>query len=204
MPVGLPDGKWAVDALKLPTKVLGGVFLASILLLLLSVFEIIPLSAFGYLAAPIVAVLAVVSGSLGLFAEIYERYGNKEKAGVLRQRRELRAAERRQAEAEFDQAVALRIDYLSADEIRLIASCLRKGEQSFTGFSHSPTTSNLAARGFVSTPGGAHNRETYPFFFTDGSWKALLTRKDELIAKDDENQRRAKAEVEVQRRKRGY
>ena len=97
-----------------------------------------------------------------------------------------------------------RIDYLSADEIHLVASCLRKGEQSFRGYSNSPTTSNLGARGFVATPGGAHNRETYPFFFTDSAWKALLARKDELIAKDGEHTRRAKAEAEALRRKRGY
>jgi hypothetical protein len=199
-----PDGKWAVDALKLPAKITGGVFLAGIVLLSLSALEILPLATFGFLSAPIVTALTVVSGCLtftAMLADAYERYRNKEKAGQLTQRRELRLAEQRRLREEHDEAVAARIDYLSADEIRLIADCLRKGEQSFTGYSNSPITSNLYARDFVSTPGGAHHMDHYPFFFTDGAWKALLARKDELIAKDDEHKRRQKAEEEAQRRR---
>ena len=203
----LPDAKWAVDALKLPAKVTGGIFLATIVLLLLSAFGIMPLAAFGFLAAPIVIVVTVVSGCLtltALLAVIYDRYVDHEKAGALQQRRKLRATEHLQARADHDAAVAARIDYFSAKEIAVVAQQLRTGEQSFEAYFHSPTVANLRAKGFVGTPGGQYHQDHYPFFFTDGAWKALLASKDELIAKDDENRRRAKAEEDAAARRRRY
>jgi hypothetical protein len=54
--------------------------------------------------------------------------------------------------------------------------------------------SNLMAKGLVATPGGTHNQDYYPFYFLDFAWNALLARKDEFIAKDDEHKRRKAAE----------
>jgi hypothetical protein len=80
------------------------------------------------------------------------------------------------------------------EEIRYVADALRKNEQSFTAWVHSPYMSNLMAKGLVATPGGTHNQDYYPFYFLDFAWNALLARKDEFIAKDDEHKRRKAAE----------
>ncbi|MCP4399208.1 MAG: hypothetical protein GY801_18140 [bacterium] len=57
-----------------------------------------------------------------------------------------------------------RLEYLSKEEIDVIAGCLRKNERSFMTYVHSPPISNLMAADFVGTPGGNHHMDYYPFY----------------------------------------
>jgi hypothetical protein len=119
-------------------------------------------------------------------------------------RREVRRGEEQRARLEREAAVLKRLDYLSAEEIDYLADCLRKNEQSFLAYAHSPTVANLMAKGLVATPGGKYHMDHYPYLILDFAWEALLARKDEFITKDDEHKRKkAEAEKEWVRR-RGY
>jgi hypothetical protein len=95
--------------------------------------------------------------------------------------------------------VLKRLDHLSAQEIRYVADCLRKNEQSFLAYVHSGPVSNMMARGLVGSPGGTHHQDYYPYYFADFVWQALLARKDEFIEKDNEHKRREAAERAMRR-----
>jgi hypothetical protein len=49
-------------------------------------------------------------------------------------------------------------------------------------------------KGLVVSPGGRHHQDHYPYMIADFAWERLLARKEEFIAKDDENRRREAAE----------
>jgi hypothetical protein len=91
--------------------------------------------------------------------------------------------------------VLKRLDYLSKEEIRIAANCLRKNEQLFTAWAYDSHVANLIAKDLVTAPGGTYHRDNYPNFFADFVWQALLARRDEFIAKDDENQRKEEEET---------
>jgi hypothetical protein len=192
----LPDSSW-INALKLPTQVMIGLCIASVVLLGLDRAEILVLADFGQLTKPLVVVLAVLSGSLaitGIGAFIKDQLTNRQKQSLLAARRELKLqeAETRRAKAE---SVALeRIDHLSSQEIRHLAGCLRKGSQSFYTYVHSPSVTTLMGKGLVYTPGGTHNQDHYPFTISDFAWKALLARKDDILARDNEHRKREEEE----------
>lgn len=99
--------------------------------------------------------------------------------------------------------VLARIDYLSGAELRYVAEALRRNEQSFTAYAESPHVATLKAKGFVHTPGGVYEMD-FPFVFLDFAWKALLARKPELLAKDDENERKQKEEEAARARRSRY
>jgi hypothetical protein len=115
----------------------------------------------------------------------------------LSERHNLRRADREREAAEHQAAVLRRLDYLSKDELSIIASCLRKNERTFLTYANSPPVGNMMASGFVGTPGGAYHRDHYPYYFGDFVWEELLRRRDEFIAKDDENKRQAAREEEA-------
>ncbi len=96
------------------------------------------------------------------------------------------------------------INYLSEGELRYIAEALRRGEQTFTASVNSSHVASLEMKRFIISPAGEYNTNSFPFVFDDFVWKALLARKDELIAKDDENQCKAKEEETARARRRGY
>lgn len=154
--------------------------------------EILNLSTFGSIAKPATILLCVVSGALSftaIVAFIMDLVGAGRKRTLLQQRRDLRKAEQEEETNKSKQKVLERIPHLSKDELRYIAGCLRENSQSFTTYVHSPSASTLGSKGLIYTPGGTHHQDYYPFVVNDFVWKHLLKNRDEIIAKDKENQR---------------
>jgi hypothetical protein len=190
---------WALNALKLPAKIIAGLFLFSLLVLVFDYFALVNLSELHPLARPIVIIGALAFGSLSFAAVcgvVYDNLMQRRKTTLLSHRRELRRAEAKQDQAEYQAQVLKRLDYLSKDEIRYVANCLHRNEQSFLTYAHSGAVSNLIARGLVGSPGGSHHQDYYPYYFADFVWQALLARKDEFIGKDNEHKRREAEEKE--------
>ncbi|MBX9637466.1 MAG: super-infection exclusion protein B [Nitrosomonas sp.] len=185
------DANW-INALKLPTKVLIGLFVASITLLLFDREEILALSTFSAIAKPAIILVCVVTGALSITSIIsyfIEMYGSSRKRTLLEQRRELRKAEEEKQISIQKQEVIERIPYLSNAELRYLANCLRENSQSFTAYVYSPSASTLMSKGLIYTPGGTYNRDNYPFIVNDFVWRHLLEIKEQILAKDEENRR---------------
>jgi hypothetical protein len=200
-----PDLRWIADALKLPGKVIAGLFLFTLLLLAFDFFDLVSLPDLHALARTAVIIAALLFGALcvtAVGAVIAEAVKRRRRPTLVAQRRQIRQKEREQAEAEREAQALARLDYLSAEEIRYVANALRKNEQSFTAYLYSPHLSNLMVKGLVATPGGTHNQDYYPFYFEDFAWKALLARKDEFLAKDEEHKHRQAAEKAERARRR--
>jgi hypothetical protein len=134
-------------------------------------------------------------------AVIYDAVVQRRKTTLLSKRRQIRREETERVRAEFESRALARLDFLSGEEIGYVAASLRKNQQSFTAWVHSPHVSNLMAKELVGSPGGTHHQDHYPYYFFDFAWAALLQRRDEFIAKDDEHKRReaAKKRAETQR-----
>lgn len=194
--MSMPDSNW-INALRLPTQVMIGLCLACVAVLGLDWAGILALADFGQLTKPAVIVLAVLSCSLsitGVGAFIKDQLMGHRKHSLLAARRELKLQEAKTRRESAESAALERIDYLSSQEIRHLADCLRKGSQSFYTYVHSPSVTTLMGKGLVYTPGGAHNQDYYPFTIADFAWKTLLARKDEIIARDHENRKKEQEE----------
>jgi hypothetical protein len=194
--MSVPDSSW-INALKLPTQVMIGLCIASVVLLGLDRAEILVLADFGHLTKSLVIVLAVISGSLsitGVGAFIKDKLVSVRKQSLFAARHELKRQEVEIRRARTESAALGRIDHLSSKEIRHLADCLGKGSQSFYTYVHSPSVTTLISKGLVYTPGGTHNQDHYPFTIYDFAWKALLARKDEILARDNENKKREEEE----------
>jgi hypothetical protein len=191
MPI-TPDAKW-LEAFKLPLRVMIGLALACYALLWLDSAKHFDLSIFGDLTKPSVVVLMVVTSALavsGICAVAYEIFIAKRKRGALAERKRARKKEAEELSIAKKAAALDRLNYLSPEELRYLADCLRKENQSFTTWVHSSYASTLAAKGLIYTPGGTHHQDHYPFTITDFAWSELLRRKDEFIAQDDENKKK--------------
>lgn len=176
--------------------------MASVVLLLLDSLGIISLAAVHVLLPIAIALVAVASAAFLAGGEIYDRYKEHQKTTKLSARRQVRRAEKDATRAEAEAAVLERIDYLSEGELRYIAEALRRGEQTFTAWVSSSHVASLEMKRFIISPAGEYNTSSFPFVFDDFVWKALLARKDDLIAKDDENQRKVKEEEAARTRRR--
>ena len=128
----IPDPRWLAALKYLPSKTVAGLFLASLLLLILNLLGIVPLAAFNALLPIAVALVAIACAAFLAGGEIYDRYKEQQKATKLSARRQVRRAERDAARAEAEVTVLQRIDHLSEGELRYIAEALRRGEQTFT------------------------------------------------------------------------
>jgi len=196
----IPSPDW-VNALKLPTKITAGLFLAAVLMFILDYYEVLNLTVFGEHTRSGVLVGGVVFGSITLtsiIAMIVELVVHRRKLGALKERRAIRQVEVAARKEAHEAEVIGRIEYLSEDEVRYAADCLRKNEQSFLGYVYHGPISNLIAKGLVTTPGGAHNQDHYPYYFVDFAWKELLVRKENILARDEE---RRKREAEEKKRR---
>lgn len=185
------DANW-INALKLPTKVLSGLFIAGVIILFLDKTEIVALSAFGTFAKPATILLCVVSGAItftSIIAFLIEIVTATRKKTLLQQRRDMRKVEEDEQIEKQKQKVLDRIGHLSKDELNYLADCLREKSQSFTTYVHSPSASTLCSKGLIYTPGGTHHQDYYPFVVNDFVWQYLLEHKDEIIARDEENKR---------------
>lgn len=188
----IPSPAW-INALKLPTKIIAGLFVAALVMLILHYYAALDLTVLGAHAAVIVLMAAIVFGSItvtSFAAFIAEPLLHRRKLTGLKARRAIRQEETDAQRKVFEAAAIDRLDYLSDDEIRYAADCLRKNEQSFLGYVYHGPISNLIAKGLVSTPGGTHNQDHYPYYFLDFAWKALLARKEQVLARDDDRQKR--------------
>jgi hypothetical protein len=192
-----------LNALKLPGRMIAGLFLACMLALLFDYLELLRLADLGVVARPVIIIATLLFGSLSIATIggiIYDAYMRGRRTTVLSARRDTRRAEKERDRADFQARVLKRADYLSRKELRIVADCLRKNQQSFKAWVHDPDVSNLMAKQFVGSPGGTHHQDHYPFYFADFVWDGLLARKDELIAKDDDNNRTEAAEQQSRRR----
>ncbi len=181
-------------------------FIASVILLFLDKTDVLELSIFGSLAKPATILLCVVFGTLSFTAIItffIDFIGAGKKRTLLQQRRDFKKAEQEEEINERKQKVLARIPHLSKDEHRYLADCLRENSQTFTTYVHSPAASTLGSKGLIYTPGGTHQQDYYPFVVNDFVWNHLIENKDQIIAKDEENQR-AEEEKKRNARNRRY
>ncbi len=192
----LPEPNW-INVFKLPTQVMIGLFIASIVLLGLDWVTILNLAVFGKFAKPGVIALTVISGSLsltGIGAFVKDQLMKRQKNSLFVLRRQLRLQERENERTKAESSALERIDHLSPEELRYLADCLKKGSQSFYTYVYSPSVAALMGKGLVYTPGGSHHQDHYPYTIQDFAWKALLAKKDEILSKDSENRKREKEE----------
>jgi hypothetical protein len=153
MPI-TPDAKW-LEAFKLPLRVMIGLALACYALLWIDSAKHIDLSIFGVLTKSFVVVLMVVASSLAvssICAVAYDIIISKRKRGALVERRKARKKEAEELSIATKAAALDRLNYLSSEELRFLADCLRKETQSFTTWVHSSYASTLAAKGLIYTP----------------------------------------------------
>lgn len=183
------DANW-INALKLPTKVLTGLFVASVILLTFDKAGVLELSTFGSIAKQATILACVVLGALSLTSIIsffIDLFGTSRKHTLLQERKKLRKCEQEEQIHAQKRRVLERIPHLSKDELRYLVDCLRENSQSFTAYVHSPHTSMLMSKGLIYTPGGTHNQDYYPFIVSDFVWKHLLENREQIIARDEEN-----------------
>jgi hypothetical protein len=197
----IPDPKW-LDALRLPLRVTIAVALASAVLLALELGALLDLGPLGAVTRPaliivvvVFCVLAIVGGIDYLLAPLHER----RRQSALASRREVRRKEEEEMRAARRQRVIAQLDNLSMEEIRCVATSLKRGSPSFYTFIASPPVSMLLGKGLVWTPGGQHHEDTYPFSFHDFVWEKILEREQEFLAKDEENKRGEKAREDRRR-----
>jgi hypothetical protein len=180
-------------ALKLPGKVVFGMFLFCAALLLLNFFGVVPLSALGPFGWTLVLVALLLFGCLSIGAassegyEVWKRHRAEKK---VRARQQAKREEHEEARDKCRAEVLKRLDYLSRKEHRVLADQLRKNERSFEGWAYSSAVSNLMAAGLVGSPGGRAHQDYYPYYVVDFVWDALLERREQFLAKDDDNRRR--------------
>lgn len=190
------------SAVKLPGRIIAGLFLACLVALGLNALGILQVATISGLAFPLIGLGAVLFGALSLTAlggVFYDRWSQYQKMTLLAARREIRRNEEKRQRAEFEAKALARLDYLSALELRFVATCLRKNEQSFTASVYSPHINNLITRGLVMSPGGTHHQDHWPFMIEDFAWKHLLAHKVKFMARDYENRRREAADEKAQR-----
>ncbi len=185
-----------ISGLKLPGRIIAGLFLACLAALALNGLDVIQVAGISASALPLIILGAVLFGALSLTALgglLYDRWYERRKTTLLAARREIRRNQEKRERAEFEAKALARLDYLSPLELRLVANCLRNNEQSFTASVYSPHVKNLITRGLVMPPSGRHHDEHWPFMIEDFAWKYLLAHKVKFMGRDYENRRREAA-----------
>lgn len=188
------DPKW-LDALSLPAKVTGGLCAFFALALAMDSYFTPLLGSW----RPMFILGALFTGCLfgaTMIAAAKEAIVERGKPAKLAKRRQLvredQARERAEAKAERESIIRKRIETLSDDEVRHVAKALRAGSPSFKSWANDGDLSNLMHRGLLTSPGGTHHQDYYPFSFPDDVWAILVENRDAILAKDDEiEQRRA-------------
>lgn len=201
-----PDPKW-IDALKLPLPVFFALALATSMLLGLNLTGFLDIGPVKDYVRPLLIIVTVGLWSLVIVLtgnELLKPIFEKRKISALETRRAVRRKEEEAEAAEERARVLERLDHLSMEETTYVADCLRKGTPSFFTYVHHGPVTLLCGKKLAWTPGGEHHQDHYPFMFRDFVWKAMLSRKDEFVAKDDEFKRQAAAEKAAQARRRAY
>ena len=182
----MPVSNW-IEAVRLPTRVMIGLFIACLTLLAFDTFDVLVLANLGLLAKPVVIVASVVSGSLsltGIVAFFLDLHKHRQKQNLLSLRHQTRTREAQESRAKAEAAALERLDHLAPQELRHLADALKNGSQSFYTYVRSPSVTTLRGKGLVYTPGGEHHQDHYPFTISDFVWKILIERKEEFLAKD--------------------
>lgn len=173
-----------LSALRLPTHVTLGLFLAGTILLIFDHYGVITLSQFGLLAKPAVILLTIIFGSVavtGMLASIIDFARDMCRARRLRLHQDARE-QARQKQLRNRQEIALqRIPHLSMEELWHIVDCLNRDSQTFYTWVHSSGAASLMAKGLVGTPSSTHHRDHYPFVVHDFAWRYILEHKDEIF-----------------------
>lgn len=194
-----------IDALRLPVRIMLGIFVASVSALALDYLAMIELDKLSPSLRSVTILMAVFSGALtltGLGGLVYDALLARLRHSLVEERRQKKVSEKADAKEKSEANVLSRIDYLSEHELKYLADCLRSNSQTFQAYVHSPPVSTLMAKGIVYTPGGTHHEDHYPFIIRDFAWRSLLERKDEIIRKHEENQRRAEQQKRDGQRRR--
>lgn len=184
----VPDSNW-LNALKLPTQVMLGVFIACIIVLSFNHYEVIQLVLFGDIAKPIIILVAIFTGSLsftGVISFIKDHISKFRKHKLLEQRKVLKLEQQKEQQVEYKKSVIKRLDHLTPKEIEHLADCLTENCQSFYAYVHSHSVGALIGKELVQSGGGTHNQDHYPFTITDFVWEELLERKDEFLQREEE------------------
>jgi len=198
------DPKW-LEALKLPLRVTLAVAVASGVLLLLDLNGVLDLGPLEPFTRPVLIIVVAVSGALslvGIAEPLIAPLRERQRLSLLATRRAVRRREEAETRAEAEATILARLDFLSAEELRFAADAIRKNTPTFYAYLYNPAISMMRGKGLVWTPLGGHDTEM-AFAFHDFVWKALLARKDEFIAKDEEN-KRAEDAAKLAQRRRGY
>ncbi|MCA0025486.1 MULTISPECIES: hypothetical protein [unclassified Mesorhizobium] len=190
----MPDVKW-LDALSLPARIMGGLFLFSVLALSCNRWWM-PLPLVENWKALFVLGLLLTgclfgAAMIALSADAWRK--TRVRTQAERRRSDIKA-EHARVKAEIQANVLKRLDHLSRKEVGYFAQALRNNSQSITGWVHSADLSTLMDKGLLTTPGGNHHQDHYPFWIPDLVWQELLGRRDEFIAKDDDFTAKEKAD----------
>ncbi|WEX77977.1 hypothetical protein PYH37_002821 [Sinorhizobium numidicum] len=186
----MPDVKW-LDALKLPTKIMGGLFAFFVIALVFHWFGFVNLTDFGAVVFSAFVLAALLFGCLFLFsAGDVVRLWLAERSDRRRQESAASAAKAEEI-AKADAAkkrILDNLDHLTSKELQYLATALRKGERSFLAYVHDGDIANMLMKHLIGTPGGEHHQDYYPFTITDFVWEELLNRKEEFLARNDKNE----------------
>jgi hypothetical protein len=115
---------------------------------------------------------------------------------MLTKRRAIRRKEEEEKLAQRRATIIASLDHLSAEELEYVAKCLREGTPTFYAYFFSSPLGALQNKELIWAARGSYDRDYFPHSFHDFVWEALLARKEEFIAKDDEN-KRLKKETEA-------
>jgi len=181
------DAEW-LNVLKLPTRVILGIFLGAAILLGLHSAEFLDINELGSIWVPLLVVVLIFSGTLsltGIGAYIIPQFETANKRRAVQQRINEKAAKMQRKKEEIKAEVLVRLEYLSCYELFHLADCLREGTQSIYTYMHSPQISLLHFKGILYTPDGKHHQDHYPFMISDFVWQELQRRKEDFLEKDE-------------------
>jgi hypothetical protein len=190
------DSKW-LEALKLPTKVIAGIFIATIIILSFDKAGFLLLKEIHSTAKPLIILLSIFSGALlfsnllALLIDCVKKINKKSEIEKLKQEKEQKQKEK---QTKFRAEVISRLEYLETYELRLLADALKDNTPTFYTYVYSPPATTLIAKELIYTPGGTHNQDHYPFIIHDFVWAELLSRKAEIIERDKANLEKEKQE----------
>lgn len=180
------DAKW-LEVFKLPLRTAVTVAIASGALLAMVDTQILDPGPIGVFALPVLMVVAVISTVMSvvdIVVALFAPFREKRRQSALELRRAVRRREQREQHESAQKSAVSKLDYLSKEEVAVVAKALYNGSPTFYTYVNSPPVSMLLGKGLVWTPGGSHHQEYYPFSFHDFVWKVFLERKDEFLAKD--------------------
>lgn len=186
------DSGW-IKALELPAKITGGLFVACGTIWFLDDKNALNLDEIAAWVQPVIVILWIGSGCLFGASLVGDAWSFG--ANALQKRVEKQDAigketlEKEALEARRSSIIA-HLDRLSEKEIFEAAKALKGGSPSFESWAHSTGAGQLLAKGLIYSPQGSYNQDYFPFTFHDFVWEALEERRDTILAKEVEYERK--------------